>query len=468
MKIAIASSGLGHVARGIETWALDTANALQREGVDVTLFAAGEVESDASLVVLPCIRRRTPLSNLIVNVMPPFTWRWGLKAGYGLEQLTFWRRLRRKLNEGQFDILHVQDPMIADLCRRDRSRGRVRAKEILAHGTEEPLDFLAHFDYLQHLAPWHLQQSIKQLRGEGRIIGSRIITPNMDTRGVNLGGLFRLRKSPPRFTPQQSTSPNNHCHFVANGALANCSSSCAAQNNSASPRPFWTAMPNFVDTELYCPVEDESDKKLLRRNLRIPEKAFVIGTAAAIKKHHKRIDYLIREFANYCHFVANGTLANGSSSCAAHNHSAFLVIAGSEQTDTEELQALAAELCPDRIKFLVDHPHERMPALLRCYDVFVLTSLFEMMPIALLEAIATGLPVITNNHPVLEWMGGPGGIRPDMKTDGALASALAALTPDQVQNLGLAARQHALRNFSVTAVTEQYVNYYKQILAEQS
>jgi len=393
MKIAIASSGLGHVARGIETWALDTANALHGRGVDVTLFAAGEVESEAPLVALRCIRRRTPLSDLIVKLMPPFTWRWGLKAGYGLEQLTFWRRLRQKLNEGQFDILHVQDPMVADLCRKDRAAGRVRAREILAHGTEEPLEFLSHFDYLQHLAPWHLQESLKQLE---QTVGR---------------------------TPLAS-----------------------------APRPFWTAMPNFVDTELYCTVSDDSERKLIRRNLRIPEDAFVVGTAAAVKKHHKRIDYLIREFAHYCSAVAD----SGSTP--------YLVIAGSKQVDTEELQALASKLCPDHIKFLIDHPHERMPDVLRCYNVFVLTSLFEMMPIALLEAIATGLPVITNNHPVLEWMGGPGGIRPDMSRDGALTKTLQDLTPDSVVAYGQAARDHALQNFSVSAVMDQYLNYYGKIL----
>ena len=43
MRIAIASSGLGHVARGIETWALDTAAALAARGVDVTLFGGERV-----------------------------------------------------------------------------------------------------------------------------------------------------------------------------------------------------------------------------------------------------------------------------------------------------------------------------------------------------------------------------------------------------------------------------------------
>lgn len=42
MRVAVASSGLGHVARGIETWAKDTAEALTVGGADVSLFAGGE------------------------------------------------------------------------------------------------------------------------------------------------------------------------------------------------------------------------------------------------------------------------------------------------------------------------------------------------------------------------------------------------------------------------------------------
>lgn len=417
MKIAIASSGLGHIARGIETWALDTAEALYQRDVDVTLFAAGKVQCSVPLTVIPCLRRRTPLSNLIVRLMPPFCWRWGLKSGYGIEQLTFWRRLKRSLNAEGFDILHIQDPMIADLCQKARAQGEVQTKAILAHGTEEPLEFLSHFDYLQHLAPWHLHQALESLAG------SEFRVPSSESEEEE-----HLTPNPKPLTPN-------------------------------SQHPFWTAMPNFVDTELYCPT-DASDKKLLRRNLRIPEEAFVIGTAAAIKKHHKRIDYLIREFSQ---FTSTHPSFSSSSGCRSHP-SAFLVIAGSKQHATEDLQALAKALCPGQVKFLINHPHAQMPDLLRCYDVFTLTSLFEMMPIALLEAIATGLPVITNDHPVLEWMGGAGGLRPDMSQAGALAETLAALTPERVAALSRAAREHALKHFSVDAVMQQYVEYYTRIL----
>ena len=386
MRIAIASSGLGHVARGIETWALDTANSLSNRGAAVTLFAAGDVASSAPLVTIPCIRRRTTASRSLVRLMPGFMWRWGLKDGYGLEQFTFWRHLREHIQKGQFDILHVQDPMIAFWCRRARKAGRLHTCEILAHGTEEPLSFLSQFDFLQHLAPWHLKQAQEAL-------------------GVH-------------------------------------------EN--------WTALPNFVDTDRYHPANDVAEKRRVREELGLPVNAWIIGTSAAIKKTHKRIDYLIGEFAHF----------SSQCSTSGDSPSPYLVIAGSEQNDTAELRTLATRLCPERIKFCVNTPQEKMPELLRCYDVFVLTSLFEMMPIAVLEAIATGLPVVLNKHPVLEWMGGSGGLFIDMGVSGALAATLLESRPqDSPLELGRQARQHALTEFSADAVLAKYLDYYQQVIA---
>lgn len=194
MKIAIASSGLGHIARGIETWALDLAQALARRAItsaadgdiEVTLFAAapmpfcespattGSTDVDGkpsesikltakihaepcnlSLEIVPCLKRDGRTARWLARAMPGFAWRWGLKSTYGWEQLSFWLALRRRLRRGGYDILHVQDPMLAYWCRLWRQRGWLDTKEILAHGTEEPPEFINQFEYVQHLAPWH-------------------------------------------------------------------------------------------------------------------------------------------------------------------------------------------------------------------------------------------------------------------------------------------------------------------------
>lgn len=99
------------------------------------------------------------MAKWLARISPPFLWRWGFKSPYGWEQFTFWLSLWPKLCSGRFDILHVQDPMLAYWCRVFRRFGLVRTKEVLAHGTEESIEFLSKFEYVQHLAPWHLEQA---------------------------------------------------------------------------------------------------------------------------------------------------------------------------------------------------------------------------------------------------------------------------------------------------------------------
>jgi glycosyltransferase involved in cell wall biosynthesis len=55
-------------------------------------------------------------------------------------------------------------------------------------------------------------------------------------------------------------------------------------------------------------------------------------------------------------------------------------------------------------------------------DLFVLCSLKEMMPIALLEALATGLPALVSQHPVVSWMKGDGGAAIDMRQKGSVGN----------------------------------------------
>jgi 1,2-diacylglycerol 3-alpha-glucosyltransferase len=124
-------------------------------------------------------------------------------------------------------------------------------------------------------------------------------------------------------------------------------------------------------------------------------------------------------------------------------------------------------LLGDRVRFLVRFPRQRMPDLYRAANAFTLCSLKEMMPIALLEAIASGLPCIVNRHPVLEWIAGPGGETIDMTQTGALASAVERVFADHPkrQTLSAAGRQHCEQNFALEPVVDEICKYYGSVLA---
>lgn len=402
MRIAIASSGLGHVARGIETWARTLAEALHREGEDVILFHGGG-EYACPNVELKFIKRNSQLARLITRLAPHFTWRWGWTARYSVEQRSFRKKLVKAIGSWKVDLLHVSDPLVAQLFERARHQGLVRFRTILCHQTEESPEFLAQFEYVQHLAPWHLRQAELALRSQ--------------------------------------------------------ESGIRCQKSGVSLKRSWVAIPNFADTKMFRPAGDENERRACRLKFALPEEAVIIGTVAAVKKHHKRIDYLIREFAL---LLKRGAQNNGHPPSTMH-HPPFLVIAGARTDETGELIRMADSLAPGRIKFLLDVDHTDMPALCRCFDVLLHGSLFEMLPIAVLEAMATGVPVIAHHHPVLQWVIGEGGWCGDLTEEGALTELWPRIRSD-LKDKGLKARRCSETSFSWPAVYPQFMAMYHRVV----
>jgi glycosyltransferase involved in cell wall biosynthesis len=380
LTITVASSGLGHVARGIEAWAADTAEALHARGVGVTLCKGGGVVERPYEKVIPCWQRESARARFLLRLLPrQLVWRIGLSSGYGIEQMTFACGLIRHLRRSRSDILHVQDPIVALLVQRARRLGLVRTKAILAHGTEESFEFLRKITYLQHLAPRHLEET----------------------------------------------------------------------KAAGWEKPTWTAIPNFIDTERFRPGQSDA----LRKELGIPTDGLMVLTVAAIKRGHKRVDHLVRETARL--------------RALRPELPVWLVAAGGWETETDEVIAEGQRLLGGSVRFLVRFPRSRMWELYRAADVFALASLKEMMPIALLEATASGLPCVVNDHPVLRWMIGPGGRAIDMGREGELAEALAGLLSEATlrRSLGDLARRHCCENFGKDAVLDQILRYYGRVVA---
>ena len=378
-RICIASSGLGHVARGIEAWADDLGKALAARGENVILCkGAGEPATDFERVV-PCWTREAGKTLKLLKWMPrSLGWRIGMGSGYAVEETTFARNLIKVLQAEDIDVLHVQDPHVALLIQKAQERGRTKTRTILAHGTEESFEFQQKITYLQHLAPWHLEEA-------------------------RAAGIFKET---------------------------------------------WTALPNFIDTNHFRPGVSAA----LREELNIPSDGLVVLAAAAIKRHHKRVDYLVNEFR---------ILLDRHPDLPV-----WLVVAGGWEPQTDQIIAEARSLLGDRVRFLVRFPRPRMADLYRAADLFTLGSLKEMMPIALLEGTASGLPCVVHQHPVMAWMIGPGGAAADLSHKGGWAEIVAPLLQDQQrrQELGQLAREHCLQNFSRDRVVDQILDYYDVVL----
>ncbi len=88
------------------------------------------------------------------------------------------------------------------------------------------------------------------------------------------------------------------------------------------------------------------------------------------------------------------------------------------------------------------------------------------MPIALLEATASGLPCLVSSHPVVNWMIGPGGDGIEMEGDGELCKALKLYLDDGFRRQKAeAARKHVVENFGQEAIIKRYLDMYRDVLA---
>ncbi|MDH3717921.1 MAG: glycosyltransferase, partial [Planctomycetota bacterium] len=106
---------------------------------------------------------------------------------------------------------------------------------------------------------------------------------------------------------------------------------------------------------------------------------------------------------------------------------------------------------------------------LRRMDVFVMSSVREGQPVALLEAMAHGLPVVATR------VGGipdtvserQEGLLVDASDPAALADALAQLVddPERRQALGTRARQRVVKDFSIQTSCQRYLDLYRGLLS---
>ena len=113
-----------------------------------------------------------------------------------------------------------------------------------------------------------------------------------------------------------------------------------------------------------------------------------------------------------------------------------------------------------------------MPAFYESLDVLVSSSRQEGLPIALLEAMASGLPIVAAavgevpgllQHRV-------SGLLVPAENGEALAEGISVLLrdPEARAAYGLAARQSILKNFSAARMSEDYLSLYRDVTASSN
>jgi glycosyltransferase involved in cell wall biosynthesis len=209
------------------------------------------------------------------------------------------------------------------------------------------------------------------------------------------------------------------------------------------PRRKVFMIPNGVDTQRFRP--DPERRAALREELGVPHNAALVGIVAALRpeKNHLQFVHAAREVLRIfpeCHFVIVG--------------------------DGPQRAMIEAEI---QLLGLAQHFHllgtrSDTPAILAGLDVFALTSRNEANPVSILEALASGVPVVSPQvgsvgETVLDEITGlltePGNAE---QTAVAISRLLAA--PHWARTLGRQGRAHVCQSWS----QENMIGAYEQLL----
>jgi glycosyltransferase involved in cell wall biosynthesis len=202
---------------------------------------------------------------------------------------------------------------------------------------------------------------------------------------------------------------------------------------------------NGIDARRFHP----DNAKGCRAALGIPEKALIFGTVSGLRRI-KAIDLLLQAFRTVRESVP-GTC---------------LVIAG-DGPEASSLHTLASDLgLRDSVRFLGRRLD--VEVVLPAFDIFVMSSLSEGFPNAVLEAMACGVPVIATSV---------GGIRelvipevtgrlvqPDNAGELAEAMIRTSENPSMRSEFSRNARRYVEENFRFETIANQLKDMYRQIL----
>jgi glycosyltransferase involved in cell wall biosynthesis len=201
---------------------------------------------------------------------------------------------------------------------------------------------------------------------------------------------------------------------------------------------------NPIDLDLWRPI----DRETARQAAGLPPDIPIVVYHGRIDMHRKGLDLLLDAWEQ----LRGDPASNG----------AHLLIIGSGHDDAalrERLQR--AEL--SNVQWIARYELDRtvMRLYLSAADFYVLPSRSDGFPVAPLEAMACGLPIVGSDIPamlnILERGADSGGIIVRRDDPRALAEALRQLLahPELFQELGRKARRNAEERFSISAVGRQ-------------
>lgn len=185
-----------------------------------------------------------------------------------------------------------------------------------------------------------------------------------------------------------------------------------------------TIIHNGVDVDRFHPQGDRIDFGL--------PSPIVLSVASLNRHNHKRVHLTLEAMAQM--------------------PEASLVICG-DGPDRDYYQALGEQLLGAHRFRILTFTHEQMPQVYRSADVMTLASINEPFALCYLEALASGLPIVTTDDPLRQYIVGKGGLVCDVTQAPLYAQTLQTVLQDPQWRL--AARQ-ASQRFDWSVIAQQY------------
>jgi len=209
-------------------------------------------------------------------------------------------------------------------------------------------------------------------------------------------------------------------------------------------------VPNFVNCDVYTPINDKAKRAEERRRLARPDEAILMHLSNF--RPVKRVVDVVKVFAQ-----------------VVREMPAQLVLVG-DGPERSAAEWLARDLhIHERVHFL--GKQERVNELLPLADLLLMPSEMESFGLAALEAMACKVPSIAT------WVGGVSELIDDGETGllypvgevEAMARGALGLLNDRprLEAMRDAGRKTAQKRFCATLVVPQYVRYYESVLADR-
>lgn len=180
-------------------------------------------------------------------------------------------------------------------------------------------------------------------------------------------------------------------------------------------------------------------------------------------KQHNQVEFI--HVARLAKIKDQATLLQAAALLANKQPAGWSLTIVGDGPESANLHALQQQLHLSNVQFLGNRTD--IPALLQNADCFVLSSIAEGIPMTILEAMASGLPIIsTNVGGIPEIVDTSYGYLVPSQSAEALADAMqsALISGERLKQQGMLARDVAEKNFSESHMIDQYNRLYHHLL----